>query len=391
MAANERKQLISLPLKFVFTEAGSSAMFRQNVKINRLKMGDQTEDYGVFLDKITADFLQRMVMMNYISKIEVSGVEPVENRTDIIELSKLIVFSILFRNFAETSLEQLLSSESLKQWNRQNPSMVIDEKTQFKEGMLQSFIERHTEELTEIQTELLDPILKNIENDTSLEQDEKKNRLEILQSMVSSIYPLAWFIILKFNKTRDFLALLRPVRLCLVEFLKKTNIAEYSSLMLMELASNIANLNIQKEAKRLYGNENLDVKHVIRDPQLRLPVIDSLRKKNNLLTFSWKLGGISSAMGTRGKFQVVLYDQDINFTATRESMAQTKNVDARRFNLSEFYKKLNKSGNDLDLGMFYLSFLDEACSNMGIRFESMVNQTQSSGMGQTITTLTFIL
>ena len=391
MTANDRKQFISLPLKFVFTEAGASALIRQNVKINRLKMGDQTENYGVLLDKITPDFLQRMIMMDYISKIEVSGVEPVESRSDIIELSKLIVYSILDRNYAEVSLEQLLASNPVKQWNHLNPSLVIDEKTQFKEGLLESFIERNTGELAEIQKELLEPVYGSIENDVSLEQEEKEHRRDILNGLVSSIYPLAWFTILKFRTSRDFPTLLRAVRLCLVESLNKSNIAEYASLMLMELASNIENLNIQKEAKILYGKEGIDIKQVIQDPKLRFPVIESLRKKNSLLTFSWKLGGTSLAIGTRGRFQVVLYDQDINFAVTKESIAQSKTADARRFNLSEFYQKLHKSGNDLDLGMFYLSFLDEACNNMGIKFESMVNQSQYLGTGQTITTLTFIL
>ena len=391
MPVNEKKQFISLPLKFVFTEAGASALIRQNVKINRLKMGDQTENYGVLLDKITPDFLQRMIMMDYISKIEVSGVEPVESRSEIIELSKLIVYSILDRNYAEVSLEQILASNPVKQWNHLNPSLVIDEKTQFKEGLLQSFMERNTEELAEIQKELLEPVFGAIENDASLEQEEKEHRREMLNGLVSSIYPLAWFTILKFRTNREFSMLLRSVRLCLVESLKKSNIAEYASLMLMELAANIVNLNIQKEAKILYGKEGIDIKQVIQDPKLRFPVIESLRKKNSLLSFSWKLGGTSLAIGTRGRFQVVLYDQDINYAATRESMAQSKTADARRFNLSEFYQKLHKSGNDLDLGMFYLSFLDEACNNMGIKFESMVNQSQYSGTGQTITTLTFIL
>ena len=391
MAANERKQFISLPLKFVFTEAGSSALLRQNVKINRLKMGDQTENYGVFMDKITPEFLQRMVMMNYISKIEVSGVEPVQSKTDIIELSKLIVSSILFRNFADVSLEQILASEPVKQWNHLNPSLVIDEKTQFKDGLLESFIERHPDELSEVQQELLDPIFKTIDNDTALEPDEKEHRRSMLYSMISSTHHLGWFTILKFQAARDFNILLRIMRRCLSEFLRKTNIAEYSSLMLMELASNIININIQKESKRLYQNKKLDARQVIQDPQLRLPVIESLRNKNSLLSFSWKLGGTSHSIGTRGRFQVVLYDQDINFVATKETHAQSKSADVRRSNLSEFYKKLSQSGNDLDLGMFYLSFLDEACNNMGIKFESMVNQTQSSGMGQTITTLTFIL
>jgi hypothetical protein len=332
-------------------------------------------------------------MMNYISKIEVSDVEPSESRTDIIELSKLIVFSILFRNFADVSLDQLLSSNLVKQWNHFNPSLVIDEKTQFKEGMLQSFIEKHAEELESIKKDLLDPIHKNIENDTRLEPEDKDHSREILQSFIASIPPLGWFTILKFCNNRDFYFLLQSVRLCLTDSLKKTNLAEYSSLMLMELASNIVNLNIQKEAKRLYGNEKLNMRQGIQDPQLRLPVIDSLRKNSNLLTFSWKLGGTSRAIATRGRFQVVLYDQDINYEATRETIAQSKNADVKRFNLSEFYKKLHQSGNDLDLGMFYLSFLDEACNNMGIKFESMVSQSQLSGtgMGQTITTLAFLL
>ena len=391
MSLNERKPFISLPLKFVFTEAGASALIRQNVKINRLKMGDQTDDYGVFLDKITPDFLQRMIMMNYISKIEVSGVDPIESRNDIIELSKLIVFSILYRYFADVSLEQILASDPVKQWNYLNRSLVIDEKTQFKEGQLESFIERNTEELAEIKMELLGPVLINIESDTALEEDEKENRRELLQNLLSSIYPLVWFTLIKFKTTREFFLLLRTVRISLVDFLKKTNIVEYTSLMLMELASNIVNLNILKEAKRLYGSDLMDVKQVYQDPKLRLPVIEELRKKNNLLTFSWKLGGTGLSIGARGKYQIVLYDQDINYAATRETIAQSKTADVKRFNLSEYYKKLHLSGNDLDLGMFYLSFLDEACSNMGIKFEAMVNQSQFSGMGQTITTLTFNL
>ena len=391
MAHSGQKQIISLPLKFVFTESGASALIRQNVKINRLKMGDQTEDYGVFLEKITPEFLRRMIMMNYISKIEVSGVEPYESRNEIIELSKLIVFSILYKFFADVSLEQILASDPVKQWNYLNRTLVIDSKTQFKEGQLESLIERNADELEEIKNELLDPVLKNIEIDTALEQDEKDNRSELLQGLLSSVDPLVWFTVIKFHRSREFFILLRTLRLCLVDFLKKTNVVEYASLMLMELASNIVNLNILKEAKRLYGNELLDIKQIIQDPALRLPVIEELRKKNNLLTFSWKLGGTSLAIGARGKFQIVLYDQDINYVATRESIAQSKNADVKRFNLSEYYKKLHTSGNDLDLGMFYLSFLDEACNTMGIKFEAVVNQSQFSGMGQTITTLTFNL
>ena len=386
MAQSERKSLIELPLKFVFTEEGSSSLINQNVRINRLKMGDQTENYGVLLDKISPAFLQRMITADYISKIEVSGVEAVESRGDIAELSKLIVWSVLYRSYAETALEMVLGADPVKQWNHGNPSLVIDEKTRFKDGMVQSFIERHEEELAAIRGEILDPIYRNIDGDESFLPEDRAARREILANYLAAVYPLTWFVILKFRKTREFPYLLRDLRLGLAEFLRKSNIAEYAALMLLELAANIENLNIQKEARLLYKTSHVDLKTLLVDPKLRLPVIESLRRNNRLLAFSWKL-----STGKRGRFQVMLYDQDINYEETRGNFEAAGSADTSRFNLSEFYKKLHKSGDDLDLGIFYLSFLDEACDKMGIKFESMVNQTQFSGAGQTITTLTFTL
>jgi len=386
MPATEQKQ-IQLPVKLVFTETGSTAMLRQNLKLSRIKMGDNTDDYGIVLEKIAAPFVQGLITAEYVQKIEISGVEPIGKRADITELSKVIVSSILYRNYAVVSQEQILASDVVKKWNHSNPSLVIDEKTQFQGGLIQTFMERHPEELSSMQKELMAPIYTGIENDKNLEAEEKSARLLALNGFVVSMYPMAWFVLLKFRKAPEFPTLLKSVRYCLLQFLGKINIAEYTGLMLMELATNIENLIIQKEAKALFRAKPVDAKLVLQDPRLRMQVIESLRQKNSLLSFSWKLGGARMAMGARGRFQVLLYDQDTNYAETRGNVDQTKAANAGRSNLSEFYKNLHNSGNELDLGMFYLSFLDEACEKMGIKFESMVNQYG----GQTITTLTFTL
>jgi hypothetical protein len=361
----------------------------QNVKINRLKMGDQSDEYGISLETVIPASLERMIMADYISKIEVAGVEPVSSRTEIIDLSKLIIFSILYHTYSLVSLEQILGTEPVKKWNHVNPSQVIDEKTQFKEGAVQQYLQDNADELTEIQKEILEPVYTSITNDETLLPDERQGRTRILQNFLFFANPLTWFVLLRFHKSREYLFLIRDVRLCLREFLRKSNVAEYATLMLMELASNIENINILKEAKLFYKTDRVHIHKVLQDPNLRMPVIEEMRKKNMLLTFSWKLGGTSMAIGTRGRFQMILYDQDVNYKETRETMEATKAADVKRYNLSEYYKKLHNSGNELELGMFYLSFLDEACETMGIKFESMVNQSQY--MGQTITTLTFTL
>jgi hypothetical protein len=386
MPTNGQK-LIQFPVKLIFTETGSSAMLRQNLKLNRLKMGDNTDDYGIVLDKLAPNFVQGLITAEYVSKIEVSGIEPVENRSVITDLSKVVVSSILYRNYATVCQEQILNTEAVKKWNHSNPSQVIDEKTQFQSEIIKSFLEKRPDDLAAIKKELMTPVYNFISNDRNIEDEEKTTRINALNSFVASMYPLAWFVFLKFRQTPDYPALLKSAQYCLMEFLGKTNIAEYTGLMLMELATNIENLIIQKETKTLFRDKPIDAKMVLQDPRLRMQVIESLRRKNSLLTFSWKLGGARMAMGARGRFQVLLYDQDVNYAETKGNVDQTKTANAGRSNITEFFKNLHNSGNELDLGMFYLSFLDEACEKMGIKFESMVNQYG----GQTITTLTFTL
>ena len=102
MPADEQKQ-IQIPVKLVFTETGTTAMMRQKLKMTRLRMGDNTDDYGIILEKIAPPFVQGLITAEYVSKIEISGVEPIEKRSAIIELSKVIVSSILYRNYAAAS------------------------------------------------------------------------------------------------------------------------------------------------------------------------------------------------------------------------------------------------------------------------------------------------
>jgi hypothetical protein len=159
--------------------------------------------------------------------------------------------------------------------------------------------------------------------------------------------------------------------------------------MIIELAVNIENLNILREAKVLYKNTSMDINSILVDPKLRNPVIEELRRKNSLVTFSWKFGGTSLSIGTRGRFQITLYDKETNYKEMRESIDATKSADVNRKNLSDFYRDLSKSGADSELGMYYLSYLNEACEQVGIRFESMVNQVQNTDV--TVTTLSFYL
>jgi hypothetical protein len=389
MPVKDKKSIFELPLKFVLTEEGSSVFMRQNRRLVRLKMGDNSEEYGLSLDKTGAASLQRMMLVNYISKLEISGVDPVACRGEIIDFSKLLVYGLIYRQFSIVSFSQLLASEPIKKWNRANPFNIIDGKTQFKEGFLRSFLQEYAQEVAALRQELLQPLHVSITKDSKYLAEEKNIQIFLSEKFVEMMNPAVWFLLHRFRDTKDAASLLSETRTCLIEYMEKTKIAEYVALMLIELAVNVENLNILREAKSLYKNTNVDINSIVMDPKLRAPIIEELRRKNSLVTFSWKFGGTSSSIGTRGRFQITMYDKETNYKEIRESIDATKSADVNRKNLSDFYRDLSKSGADSELGMYYLSYLNEACEQVGIRFESMVNQVQNTDV--TVTTLSFYL
>ena len=65
---------------------------------------------------------------------------------------------------------------------------------------------------------------------------------------------LNWYVITKFYGQNGFDEMLGRIHSLLREYMEKGEVAEYISLMIMELALNCENVNMRQEAKKLYKN-----------------------------------------------------------------------------------------------------------------------------------------
>jgi hypothetical protein len=169
--------------------------------------------------------------------------------------------------------------------------------------------------------------------------------------------------------------------------MEKARIADYVALIVIELASNIESMNIQREASSLYPGANAEAA-VMTDPALRNDMIEELRKKNSLVTFLWRLG-MGSQAGGRNRFQISIYDREPNYREIRGNVEATKAADITRRNFIDFYESVSKNGHDSALGMYYMSYLNEACERVGLRFEPIVNQVAGSNVS--FTTFSFYM
>ncbi len=384
MGSQERKALIELPVKVVLSDVGTTFFINNKKNLKKFKLADNVEEYGIILEKFSPSSLQRMILVDYIVKVEISTCEFMKIRQEVMDIAKLITYSILYRQYDSYIFQRVLASDVIKNWNRKNPANIIDEKTKINDSFLQNVLKEKEKDIAEIKQAILAPMYSFISKNSSLLADEKNVQLLLSEKFLNNLRPFTWFIITKFKDSEGYDLLIKNIRTSLAEYMEKAKIAEFVALNIMELVTNAENSNLKREAKAIFKG-SIDMNAVLFDPNIRRQVMDSLLRKGELVSVSWKIGSRGSSIGTHGKLQVTIYNKESQYNKMKETIDEKKSADLKKKSLMDFYKELPDGESNTELGLYYLSYLSEACEKVNIKFESLVNQI--SGTDLTVITL----
>lgn len=389
MAEEKRKKILELPMKIIFNEEGINFFIKSNKKLSKFKLADEMEQYGIFFDSFSPASVQKMMLINYIAYMEISRPEFMSKRQDVMDLSKLITYGTLYRRFDEIVFGKVLDSEAVRKWNRSNPSSIIDRKTAVNDASLAQALEKNKPVVAGIKQEILKSIVASVQGNDQLLPEEKNVQLFLAEKFLSTLRPFTWFILLKFKDSDDLLVIMDEIETVLKEYMVKSKIAEYVSLMTMELAIMAENANIQSFAKNRYKG-TLDPMAVMYDPEMRKMIVEEMRVRNQNVFLSWKVGGETSrGVNSRERLQVKIFNKETGFQDLKKSVDDTKTLNIKQRSLLDFYKEGPDEGvGSTDLGLYYLSYLSEECQKVGIHFESLVNQIRESNL--TVITLNLL-
>ena len=374
-----KKLMLDLPLKLILTEAGASNFISHRKNLKRIKLADNVEEYGVSLNKFSPQSVQNMLLLEYISKIEISMSEFVSKRQEVMDLSKLIVYSVLYKQFDREIFQAFIASDCVRRHNRQNPAQLIDEKTNMGEMKLRQILSTKNGLIEQTRKAILAPIWKAIISNKDYSPEEKNVYLLTSEKFMNRLGLMNWYIITKFSKDENFSEMISSVRSLLTKYMDKSKVAEYISVMVMELALNNENANIRKEAQQMYADRD-DISTLVLDPDVRKKIVRELESKHEQVFLSWKIGGGSSSVGKQGRLHITLYNKDDEFQEVKENFEMKAQADTAKRSLVDFYRELPEGQEGTDLGMYYLSYLDDACKKVNVKFESLVNQFTASGL-----------
>ena len=66
--------------------------------------------------------------------------------------------------------------------------------------------------------------------------------------------------------------------------------------------------------------------------------------------------------------------------AKSQKTEEKKSANLAKKSLIDFYREIPEGQGGTDLGLYYLSYLDEACKKVNVKFESIVNQYSASDL-----------
>ncbi|MBE6352245.1 MAG: hypothetical protein E7060_04790 [Treponema bryantii] len=379
MSASDKKFLLELPLKVILTEDGASNFISHNKKLLRFRLADNLDEYGISLNKFSPQSIQSMILLDYISKIEISMSEFVSSRQEVMDLSKVIVYSLLYKQFDREVYNALIQCECVKKHNRANPAKLIDNKTQMSDRQLRSTLSGKQTVIQTTRKAILDPIWNAIMSNKDYSAEEKNVYLLMSEKFLNRLGLMNWYIITTFHKNEGANEMFIAIRNLLNSYMEKSKVAEYISVMVMELALNNENTNIRKEARKMYhGIDDIDA--LVFDPEIRAKIVQELQRKHELVFLSWKLGGGASSIGKQGRLSITLYNKDDEFQEVKENIETAKSSNTAKKTLIDFYRELPEGQEGTDLGLYYLSYLDDACKKVNVKFESLVNQYSASDL-----------
>ncbi len=382
MSGKKRGGSVNLPLRITLTEDGSDFFLRKRKNLSRFQLADGSDVYGLVLETAPVSSLQRMLLQNYISRIEISRTEFLDRRQQVIDFSKMVTYGILYRNFDSLIFSRLLQSDLIRQWNRHNPANIIDDRTRINETFLATVLEQNRSLIEEVRKEISMPLIEAINNNGSLLPEEKNVQILSCEYFLQRMRPLIWFILSRYHESAEYSLLVDDIRINLGQYLEKAKTAEYLALLILELLTGAENTNLKARALGKKNGKELAAK-VLYSESLRAGLFREMEAAGEQIHLDWRLRTLrGSTAGDR--LEVTLYNRYSEYRDLKEKINSIKGLDMREKSLSAFCSDQLDSGST-ELGIYYISYLQESCEKVGIRFESNVHQVRGGDV--TIITL----
>lgn len=349
MLSTAERGVLSIPVRLLFTEEGVTYFIRNGRRLARFTTSDDREEYGIRLADFSPGTVQKLIRLGFVRSIDMPVEDIVRHRRDIMDFSKLITYAMLYMQYDHEVYQELVRSPLVTQWNRKNAKYSIDHGTRVEAKRLMPLLNRRQEAYRQLQTKLLRMVEAHLQSQESLDEAELRIARMTAGKFLDALDPLFWFMLLANEGREESEALLISAGRRLIAYLERVSVSEYLALLLIELLMHLRHATGEEDLEEAGG-----------------------------FSLLWKIRKRKDRQGDRGRMHIVLSNHHTRYEEVQGEFKDRSALTAER-SLQDFYREasLADGESETSLGLYYLSFLSDACRKQGISFESFVNQPAS--------------
>lgn len=379
MRNSGKQAIIKLPVNLTLTDEGEYFFNQRHRTQEYGNRGAGLSSDGLHLDTYSAKTLQRMIYAGYISRLDISRADFTSKRGEIMDVAKLIAYGVLLKEYSLKIAKVIKETTLVIQWNRKNPAKALNTAEIMNNTKRETVQGKNEQIIQDVVSSVIDELFYIREEELKSYSDEDRQMLRFkAENFLHYLNPIVWVLMARERGSALFSQTVRSIEPVIWTYLNKTNIADYLSLLVLELAT-LAERSLMEHAVQTYLQGRVNLEYFMKNREDRLKVLQSLSEHNEMATLSWKIQGRHGSLTELNPFQIILYNRSVEHANMRQELEDKKQLKTQGKGLSEFYENLPGDQNE-QLGMYYLTYLQEECKRQGTLFDSYVNNIGQNNM-----------
>jgi hypothetical protein len=331
-------------MKLIPSEEGSGVLLQKGTTLKRIQLAAGDTPLGLLLPRYDPAAIRKLIQRGYVQTLELESADFLESRSQIQDLCKSVGTAAIFAAFTR-DIGREITKLSYPKHNA--PGGDGDNST----------------------VTVLRSLMAGV-------KDGKRSRIETAAELLKSL-PLGQKRRIHGLVRADGTgSVLKTFRQLLKRFADRGDIPEYLALVVLELVNNLQIQTMHDFALRT-GVSDDTIRDLFQNPSVRARIREKMELQGATNAITWNFTNTEGEGSRTTRMSITMTGAGSPMRATTAGVRQQKKINVGERSLKDFYEEMADTGVGIDLGLHYLSFLEELCHNAGIRFETRAREISS--------------
>jgi hypothetical protein len=358
---------LSMPMTLVLNTTGLSVL-----KNNHIRGENSSTGYEVPVTEYKPDVIRKLLLKNCLNRIDIRLDDVVRHRRDILDVTKILFFAVLYKQFRRDLLEKTVTTSLIQQWNRQHPRQKLDVSSDLSMNSVEKSLDGKKEEQALFRRNLLIRLWKDHYN--LFQDDEQYKKMGMAEKLIQEMHPLTMFILLGYRKHDEIKQLIDQVIETIAQYIKRFDLPEFNGLVLLEYLQSSERENLISLYRDILEKGGRHTEDYPMNDQIRNELIKRKISPETRFSFLFETKN-SSNRGQVNRIRTMVISGDKESKEINDILFHRDNSRLDKCSVKDYLEQDGQCDENYnpEILYYYLSHLEEACKETGCAFSSFVN------------------